>query len=165
MTSNDDTISGKEPEEVMKKIFAKLINIKQNMVAKYEEIKGKSHYDNTIKILDELIGMERRDIEILENAENNPNIRYSLASGKESDYETVDHIVGESEHMKGDDPRSILAWSINQTDEIYKMAQVLSHDYEGENLKLLLKNIAENEIKRKNRLSKLYDDIVNMDYW
>ncbi len=165
MTSKNDTISGKDPEEVMKKIIAKLISTKRSMIVKYEEIKGKSHYDNAIRILEDLIVMEKRDIQILENTENTPHIRYSLASGKESDYEIVDHIIGESEEMKGDDPRSILAWSINQTDEIYKIAQILSEDYEDMELSLLLKNIAENEIKRKNRLSKLYDDIVNMDYW
>ena len=165
MTSNNDTISGKDPEEVIKKILSKLISIKGNMIVKYEEIKKKSHYDNTVKILEDLIDMEKHDIGIIENAENTPHIRYSFTSGKESDYEIVDHIIGESEEMKGDDPRSILAWSINQTDEIYKIAQVLSQDYEDAELRLLLKNIAENEIKRKNRLSKLYDDIVNMDYW
>ena len=165
MTSKNDTISGKDPEEVMKKILSKLISIKRNMIVKYEEIQKKSHYNNTVKILEDLIEMEKRDIGIIENAENTPNIRYSLTSGKESDYEIVDHIIGESEEMKGDDPRSILAWSINQTDEIYKIAQILSQNYEDAELRLLLKNIAENEIKRKNRLSKLYDDIVNMDYW
>jgi hypothetical protein len=165
MTANNDSISGRDPEDIMKKILSKLVGIKKSMIGKYQEIKQKSQYDNTIRILDELIGMEERDIGIIENAETSPHIRYSLVSGKESDYEIVDHIIGESDHMEEDDPRSILAWSINKTDEIYKIAQLLSEDYEDPDLKLLLKNIAENEIKRKNRLSKFYDDIVNMDYW
>ena len=55
MTANNDSISGKDPEDIMKKILSKLVGIKKSMIGKYQEIKKKSQYDNTTRTLDEVI--------------------------------------------------------------------------------------------------------------
>ncbi|MCL4346242.1 MAG: hypothetical protein M1496_07805 [Candidatus Thermoplasmatota archaeon] len=165
MVEGRDTISGRPSEEIMEKLIQKVITIKKEAITKYDRIRSKSKFDHTIKILDELIALEQRDIEILENAEVSPNIHYARKTGVAEDYEVLDHMISPDEKMVSDDPRTILAWSINKSDQIYKMAQILSEEYEDPDLKTMLQNIAQSELKRKNRISELYDDIVNRDYW
>ena len=90
---------------------------------------------------------------------------YSRRTGKERDYGSLDHIISTDPEPERDDPKSILAWSISKSDEIYKIADLLSEEYDDESLKKLLKNIAESEMKRKNRMTELYEDIINKDDW
>ena len=164
MVEGKDTISGKSSEEIMEKIIQKVITIKKESIVKYEKIRAKSKYDHTIQILKELMELEKRDIQILENAEVSPNIHYARKTGAAEDYEFLDHMISPDEKMVSDDPRTILAWSINKSDQIYKMALILSEEYEGE-ISEMLQNIAQSEIKRKNRIAELYDELVNKDYW
>ena len=165
MVENKDTVSGKPPDEVMEKIVSKLISVKRNVISKYEALREVSKLHNTIQILDELINLEKRDIEILENAEALEEVMYSRRTGKERDYGSLDHIISTDPEPERDDPKSILAWSISKSDEIYKIADLLSEEYDDESLKKLLKNIAESEMKRKNRMTELYEDIINKDDW
>ncbi|MHB1441010.1 MAG: hypothetical protein ACYCSO_09555 [Cuniculiplasma sp.] len=165
MEDNKDTISGKPPDEVMEKIVAKLISVKRDIIGRYESIKEKSKLHSTIQILEELISIEEKDISILENAEVLDEIMYSRRTGKEHDYGSLDHIISSDPEPVKDDPKSILAWSILKSDEMYKMAELLSDEYEDENLKKLLKNIAESEMKRKNRITELYEEIINRNDW
>ncbi|MCL4323261.1 MAG: hypothetical protein M1498_02285 [Candidatus Thermoplasmatota archaeon] len=165
MVENKDTVSGKRPEEVMEKIVSKLISVKKSVIKRYESIRDKSKMHNTIQILDDLIEREKGDIEILENAEALEQVMYARKSGKEKDYGSLDHIISADPEPEKDDPKSILAWSISKSNEIYKIAELLSLEYEDDNLKKLLKNIAESEMKRKNRITELYEDIINKDDW
>lgn len=165
MVEGKDTISGKPSEEIMEKLIQKVISIKRESIKKYEKIRGKSKLDHTIQIINELIGLEERDINILENAEVSPNIHYARRSGVAEDYEVLDHMISQDEKMISDDPRTILAWTINKSDQIYKIAQILSEEYDDPDIKTILQNIAQSELKRKNSISELYDDIVNRDYW
>ncbi len=165
MAEGNDTISGKPSEEIMEKLLQKVITIKKEAIRKYEKIRSKSKLDHTIRIIDELIALEKRDIEILENAEASPNIHYARKSGVAIDYEILDHMISQDEQMVSDDPRTILAWAINKSDQIYRNAEILSEEYEDPDIKTMLQNIAQSELKRKNSISELYDDIVNRDYW
>ena len=165
MVDERDSISGKPPEVISEKMIKKLIVVKEDIIRKYEKLKEKSKLSHTLQILDELIQMERKDIEILESADSSSGVMYSRRTGNEDDFGMLDHIVSLEENPTGDDPKSILAWSISKSDAIYKMSELLAEDYESENIRKLLLNIAESEKKRKNRLTILYDELINKNDW
>jgi rubrerythrin len=165
MVEGGDSISGKQPEKIMEKMVSKLISIKLQMIERYILIKQSSKMSNTIQILEEMITLEEKDIELLKNAETLENVMYSRRTGNEEDYGAMDHMIVNEEQPSSDDPRSILAWTIKQSDIIYKIAEILLEEYEDDKIKKLLGNIAESEMKRKNRITELYDEVINKNDW
>ncbi len=165
MVDNGDSISGKPPSKINEKIIKKLVVVKEDIIRKYEKLMETSTLSNTRQIINELIAMEKRDIELLESADSQEGVMYSPRTGKEEDLGLVDHLVSLDDEPSGDDAKSILAWSISKSDELYRMAELLATEYSEERIKKLLLNIAESEMKRKNRISLLYDDLINKNDW
>lgn len=165
MVDDNDSISGKPSREINEKIIKKLVVIKEDIIRKYQALLETSNLSHTKQILEELINLEKRDIELLENADSDKGVMYSVNRGKEEDLGLVDHLVSIDDKPLSDDPKSILSWSISKSDEIYKMADLLSKEYSEERIKKVLLNIAESEMKRKNRISLLYEDLINKNDW
>lgn len=165
MVDENNSISKKPPEAINERIIKKLVAVKGGIIRRYEDLLKSSNLSHTKQILEELINMERRDIDLLENADSEEGVMYSLHQGKENDLGLFDHLVSIDEEPSEDDPKSILSWSISKSDEIYKMSELLLQDYSDEKIRKVLLNIAESELKRKNRLSLLYDDLINKNDW
>ncbi|MGP6219741.1 hypothetical protein [Caldiplasma sukawensis] len=164
MTDRSEEIN-EESREIMEKIINKLISIKKSIIEDYKKIREKSKMDHSIKIVDDLINMETNDIRILSETEIKPEIMYSQRKGREEDYRMLDHIINSEEKPKADDPRSILSWRISISDYLYKMELLMAQEYEDKNVSDLLKNLAESEKKRKNRITEIYEELINGDSW
>lgn len=164
MTENSEEIN-EESREIMEKIIKKLISIKKSIVDNYKKIREKSKMDHSIKIVDDLINMETNDIRILSETEIKPEIMYSQRKDREEDYRMLDHIINSEEIPKADDPKSILSWRISISDYLYKMELLMAQEYEDRNVSDLLQNLAESEKKRKNRITEIYEELINGDSW
>jgi uncharacterized protein with von Willebrand factor type A (vWA) domain len=61
--------------------------------------------------------------------------------------------------------KSVLLAAIKTTDDVHNLFELMSTEYSGTSLDSVLRNLADHEKVKKERLSELYDDLVNKDYW
>jgi hypothetical protein len=85
MVDENNSISKKPPEAINERIIKKLVAVKGDIIRRYEDLLKSSNLSHTKQILEELINMERRDIDLLENADSEEGVMYSLHQGKEND--------------------------------------------------------------------------------
>ena len=160
------TISGKSFEEVRNQLLRRTIRLKERMTERYDELYRKSLMDNVRSLLMELKEKEEEDARTIRKAMETGAFRTEGYQNGGKDYGILDHII--TEDMSEPDPNdigSVLLSAIKMSNDLQKILSIMSEEYHGPASGNIFRKLAEHEIENKNRLSELYDEIINKDYW
>ncbi len=160
------TISGKSFDEVRNQLLRRTIRLKERMSERYDELYRKSLMDNVRNLLLELKAKEEEDTRTIRKALETGAFRADGNQAARTDYGILDHII--TEDMAEPDPNdlgSVLLSAIKMSNDLQKILSIMSEEYHGPASGNIFRKLAEHETENKNRLSELYDDIINKDYW
>ena len=59
----------------------------------------------------------------------------------------------------------ILVSAIKMSNDLQKVLSIMSEEYKGPSSSNVFRKLAEHETENKNRLSEIYDEMINKDYW
>lgn len=170
MGSNDTrkstTISGKSFEEVRSQLLRRTIRLKEKMAQRYDELYRKSLMDNVRMLLRDLKQKEDEDTRLIRKALDTGILKVDGNGSGQIDYGMLDHIL--SEDLTEPDPNdlgSILLTAIKMSNDLQKVLTIMSEEYRGPSSGNIFRKLAEHETENKNRLSELYDEMINKDYW
>ena len=171
MVRKDDkvkqTISGKSFDEVRKDLLRRALTLKNRIGKRYDDLYRRSSMDHVRQMLEGLKKEEDEDTAFITNAIETGKFAEEEASEHEAEnFQMLDHLIRNVlPETNPNDLKSVLLSAIKTTDDIHKMFELMSKEYNASSLKDILKTLADHEKVKKERLSVLYDDLVNKDYW
>ncbi|MEM0159123.1 MAG: hypothetical protein QW812_06400 [Thermoplasmataceae archaeon] len=161
------TISGKSFTEVKNMLLKRTLGLKDKISSRYEELYRMSTLDHVKMLLNNLKDQEEEDKKIIRKVlETGDLVRISPRDNDVRNLEMVDHIISQDlEDPKPNDLRSVLLSAIKSTDDLQKVLNLMSKEYEGAEIKATLKALADHEMEKKARLEEIYDELINQEYW
>jgi rubrerythrin len=161
------TISGKTFDEVRKNLLHRTMILKGRITQKYEDLYRRSSMDHVRYVLKELRSEEEEDTTFIKNALESGEIPIKPSTEPDmKNFEMLDHIIRDAgNETNPNDLKSVLLAAIKTTDELHNIFEIMSSEYGTSSISDLMRGLAQHEMSKKERLSELYDDMVNKDYW
>ncbi|MEM0156854.1 MAG: hypothetical protein QXN26_02170 [Thermoplasmataceae archaeon] len=161
-----NTISGKSFEEVRNQLLRRTIGLKEKASQRYEELYNRSMLDHVRKLLEDLKKKESEDIRIIRKVMETGSIKTGSNDSTGIDYGMLDHILsGDMDDPNPNDLGSVLLSAIKMSNDLQKVLNIMSEEYKGPSSSNVFRKLAEHETENKNRLSEIYDEMINKDYW
>ncbi|EQB70399.1 MAG: hypothetical protein AMDU1_APLC00032G0035 [Thermoplasmatales archaeon A-plasma] len=161
-----NTISGKSFEEVRNQLLRRTIRLKERVSQRYEELYNQSMLDHVKKLLDDLKKKESEDIRLIRKAMETGTMKMGTNDSTGIDYGMLDHILSSDlDDPNPNDLGSVLLSAIKMSNDLQKVLSIMSEEYKGPSSSNVFRKLAEHETENKNRLSEIYDEMINKDYW
>ena len=147
-------------------LLKSVIKLKTRIIAKYEAMLEDTSLSNVRTMIEQMIMQEKVDIELLKSTETSVYSNQDIKQIKKNDYEMVDHLINDDiSGMNANDLKMVLQWGIKTYNDLHKVLQVMAEEYEEPKIKNTLVSLSMNELKKKNKLSEKYDELINQNYW
>ncbi|HLH85676.1 MAG TPA: hypothetical protein VKU79_02295 [Thermoplasmataceae archaeon] len=161
------TISGKSFEEVRRMLLRRTLGLKDRISTRYDELYRMSTLDHVKMLLHDLKSQEEEDKKMIKKVlETGDSSRIMPKDSEIKSLEMMDHIIAQDmDDPKPNDLRSVLLSAIKSTDDLHKVLSLMSSEYEGTEIKMTLKALADHEMEKKTKLEEIYDDLINQEYW
>ena len=166
-TKTKPTISGKSFEEVRRDLLRRALTLKTRILQKYDDLYTRSSMDHVRFMLEGLKKEEDQDTLLIKKALETGVIEDDGNDVEEAaNFQMLDHLIRKTlPETNPNDLKSVLLAAIKTTDDVHNLFELMSTEYSGTSLDSVLRNLADHEKVKKERLSELYDDLVNKDYW
>jgi hypothetical protein len=153
-------------ENLKENLLNNLIKLKLRIIRKYDLLLYYSSLSNVRLFLEQLIMQEKVDIELLKNAETTYMSKQEIKKIKKNDYEALDHLIQtDYGDIDANNLKDILQWAVKTCDDLHNILEISAHDYEDEDIRNMLISLSMNELKKKNNLVRIYDDLINQNFW
>lgn len=161
-----NTISGKPFDEVRNQLLRRIIRLKEKVSQRYEDLYNQSTLDHVRKLLDDLKKKENDDIRLIRKVMETGTMKVGANDSNGIDYGMLDHILSNDlDDPNPNDLGSVLLSAIKMSNDLQKVLSIISEEYNGPSSNNVFRKIAEHEADNKNRLSEIYDEMINKDYW
>ncbi|MCL4341508.1 MAG: hypothetical protein M1431_05385 [Candidatus Thermoplasmatota archaeon] len=161
------TIVRKTFDEVRQDLLRRTMVLKRRITQKYDDLYKKSSMDHVRHFLKELRNDEEEDTEFIKKAlESGQASINAQVSPDMKNFEMLDHIIRDAgREINPNDLKSVILSAIKTTDDVHNLFEIMSSEYGSSPISELLRELANHEMSKKEKLSELYDDMVNKDYW
>ena len=160
------SISGKSFDEVRNHLLNRTISLKERMTQRYDKLYNQSLLDNVKQLLQSLKEKEEEDARIISRAMETGTLKMPVGGNGKTDYGKLDHII--TDDLSEPDPNdmgSVLLSAIKMSNDLHKVLSIMSEEYKGSGEANIFTRLAQHEMENKVKLSELYDDLINKDYW
>ena len=92
---------------------------------------------------------EKVDIELLKNAETTYLSKQDIKKIKKNDYEALDHLIQtDYGNIDPNNLKDILQWAVKTCDDLHKILEISSQDYDDPEIKGMLMSLSMNDLKK-----------------
>ena len=163
---NEEQQEQEEIDTLKENLLNNLVKLKLRIIRKYDLLLYYSSLSNVRLFLEQLIMQEKVDIELLKNAETTYLSKQDIKRIKKNDYEALDHLIQtDYGNIDPNNLKDILQWAVKTCDDLHKILEISSQDYDDPEIKGMLMSLSMNELKKKTNLVRIYDDLINQNYW
>ncbi|WP_156769043.1 hypothetical protein [Thermoplasma volcanium] len=163
MTQENKTISKRSEDEVLEGLLRRIAQLKRNRELNYRKMANSNVPDNVRSMMLRVADMEEQTRRRIEDAIRKKEFDVSI--NNTNSYAMIEHIVKNSDVSDISDVKSVLLKSMKEEEELHRILEVMSKEYNGTNIEKTLRSIIECEENNKNALADLYEDYVNEGYW